>query len=71
MGRFGARPMLTRQQEEIRIDPELEPQIREAGRVHGAAIEHELPQGRQPGFGEEDARPSLRNAQLDQLRSSR
>ena len=41
--------------------------MRETLRVHGAAVKHELPQSRHPGFGEEGARSSLRAPQLQQV----
>ena len=36
----------------ITLQAELDSQMREPLRIHGAAIEHELPQSRHPGFGE-------------------
>ena len=40
--------------------------MREALRVHGATIQHELPQGGEPGLGEEGAWPLIRVSYLDQ-----
>ena len=50
----------------LRFKPELDPEMPEALRVHGAAIEHELPERREPRFGEEGAWPAVGGPQLDE-----
>jgi hypothetical protein len=45
--------------------PQLGPQMRKSGRVHGAPVQNELAQSRHPILGKEGARPSIGGPQLD------